>query len=137
MTAREYLEQAYHLDQQINSKIEQVESLHALATKATATMNDSPVQQTRNAHSMEDVAKYVGRIIVMNQGQVMFDDVPKEVFRHYKELEAIGLAAPQVTYLMHELKEEGFPVSTDATTVDEARDEILRVITKRQDGTVC
>lgn len=89
------------------------------------------------SHSMEDVAKYVSRIIVMNQGQVMFDDVPKEVFRHYKELEAIGLAAPQVTYLMHELKEEGFPVSTDATTVDEARDEILRVITKRQDGTVC
>ena len=89
------------------------------------------------SHSMEDVAKYVGRIIVMNQGQVMFDDVPKKVFRHYKELEAIGLAAPQVTYLMHELKEEGFPVSTDATTVDEARDEILRVITKRQDGTVC
>ena len=89
------------------------------------------------SHSMEDVAKYVSRIIVMNQGQVMFDDVPKKVFRHYKELEAIGLAAPQVTYLMHELKEEGFPVSTDATTVDEARDEILRVITKRQDGTVC
>ena len=89
------------------------------------------------SHSMEDVAKYVSRIIVMNQGQVMFDDVPKEVFRHYKELETIGLAAPQVTYLMHELKEEGFPVSTDATTVDEARDEILRVITKRQDGTVC
>ena len=55
MTAREYLEQAYHLDQQINSKIEQVESLHALATKATATMNDSPVQQTRNSHSMADV----------------------------------------------------------------------------------
>ena len=89
------------------------------------------------SHSMEDVARYVERIIVMNKGQVMFDDVPKKVFRHYKELEAIGLAAPQVTYLMHELKEEGFPVSTDATTVDEARDEILRVITKRQDGTVC
>ena len=41
------------------------------------------------SHSMEDVAKYVGRIIVMNQGQVMFDDVPKKVFRHYKELEAL------------------------------------------------
>ena len=53
------------------------------------------------------------------------------------EANGVGLAAPQVTYLMHELKEEGFPVSTDATTVDEARDEILRVITKRQDGTVC
>ena len=89
------------------------------------------------SHSMEDIAKYVDRIIVMNKGSVMFNDVPKKVFAHYKELESVGLAAPQVTYLMHELKEEGFPVSTDATTVDEARDEILRVITKRQDGTVC
>ena len=49
------------------------------------------------SHSMEDVAKYVDRIIVMNQGSVMYDDVPKEVFRHYKELEQVGLAAPQVT----------------------------------------
>lgn len=80
------------------------------------------------SHSMEDVAKYVDRIIVMNQGRVMFDDVPKEVFKHYKELEAIGLAAPQVTYLMHELREKGLPVSTDVTTVAEARAELLRVL---------
>lgn len=57
------------------------------------------------SHSMEDVARYVERIIVMNKGQVMFDDVPREVFRHYKELESVGLAAPQVTYLMHQLQE--------------------------------
>ncbi len=80
------------------------------------------------SHSMEDVAKYVDRIIVMNQGRVMFDDVPKEVFKHYKELETIGLAAPQVTYLMHELREKGLPVSTDVTTVAEARAELLRVL---------
>ena len=79
------------------------------------------------SHSMEDVAKYVNRIIVMNQGSVMYDGEPKEVFRHYKELEEVGLAAPQVTYLMHELKDMGFPVSTDPTTVDEARAEILRM----------
>lgn len=78
------------------------------------------------SHSMEDVAKYVERIIVMNQGSVMFDGAPKEVFRHYKELEQVGLAAPQVTYLMHELQEKGFPVSRDATTVAEAKEEILR-----------
>ena len=78
------------------------------------------------SHSMEDVAKYVERIIVMNQGSVMFDGAPKEVFRHYKELEQIGLAAPQVTYLMHELSEKGFPVDRDATTVAEAKREILR-----------
>lgn len=72
------------------------------------------------SHSMEDVAKYVDRIIVMNKGKVMYDDTPKQIFRHYKELEKIGLAAPQVTYLMHRLREKGFDVSEDATTVEEA-----------------
>lgn len=80
------------------------------------------------SHSMEDVAKYVDRIIVMNQGSVMFDGVPKEVFRHYKELEEIGLAAPQVTYLMHELRKKGLPVSLDVTTVEEAKRSILNAI---------
>ena len=80
------------------------------------------------SHSMEDVAKYVERIIVMNQGQVMFDDTPKEVFRHYKELEEVGLAAPQVTYLLHELKAKGLNVDTEATTVEEARGSILNAI---------
>lgn len=86
------------------------------------------------SHSMEDVAKYVERIIVMNQGQVMFDDAPKEVFRHYKELEAIGLAAPQVTYLMHELKERGLNVDTDATTVAEARASLMQALTGIDSG---
>lgn len=81
------------------------------------------------SHSMEDVAKYVERIIVMNQGSVMFDDIPREVFRHYRELEAVGLAAPQVTYLMHELKERGLNVSTDATTVADARENLLEALT--------
>lgn len=80
------------------------------------------------SHSMEDVAKYVERIIVMNQGSVMYDDTPKEVFRYYKELEQAGLAAPQVTYLMHELQKAGFPVSCDATMVQEAKREILRAL---------
>lgn len=79
------------------------------------------------SHSMEDVANYVERIIVMNKGSVAYDDVPRNVFRHYKELEQIGLAAPQVTYVMQELRAAGFPVSVDATTVNEARDEILKV----------
>ena len=79
------------------------------------------------SHSMEDVAKYVSRIIVMNQGSVMYDGIPKEVFRHYKELEAVGLAAPQVTYLMHELRDLGLQLSTDPTTVEEAKEEILRM----------
>ena len=78
------------------------------------------------SHSMEDIAKYVERIIVMNHGVKTFDDAPKKVFAHYKELEQIGLAAPQVTYIMHDLKERGLDVRTDATTVEEAADEIMR-----------
>lgn len=80
------------------------------------------------SHSMEDVAKYVERIIVMNQGSVMFDDEPQKVFHHYKELEKVGLAAPQVTYIMQELKKRGLPVQTDAITIEEAKNEILRVL---------
>lgn len=78
------------------------------------------------SHSMEDIANYVDRIIVMNRGEKMLDGTPKEVFSHYKELEKVGLAAPQVTYVMHDLKERGFPVSMDATTIPEAADEIMR-----------
>ncbi len=83
------------------------------------------------SHSMEDVAKYVGRIIVMNQGEVMYDGTPKEVFSHYKELEKVGLAAPQVTYIMNALADKGFHVSTDATTIEEATEEIFRAYRKR------
>lgn len=78
------------------------------------------------SHSMEDVAKYVDRLIVMNRGQAVFDGPPKKVFHHYKELERIGLAAPQVTYVMNELADRGVMVGTDATTVEEAKTEILQ-----------
>lgn len=80
------------------------------------------------SHSMEDIAKYVERLIVMNHGEAVFDDTPKAVFSHYRELEAMGLAAPQITYIMHALKEHGFPVDADATTVEEARSSILSAL---------
>ncbi|HJA11598.1 MAG TPA: energy-coupling factor transporter ATPase [Candidatus Mediterraneibacter merdipullorum] len=84
------------------------------------------------SHSMEDIARYVERIIVMNRGEKMLDGTPGEVFRHYKELEQVGLAAPQVTYVMHDLKERGFDLSPDATTIEEAADEVMRCMEKRQ-----
>ncbi len=80
------------------------------------------------SHSMEDIARYADRIIVMNGGEVMYNDEPKKVFRHFKELEEVGLAAPQVTYIMHDLKKRGFPVDADVTTVEEAADEIMRAL---------
>ncbi|MCR5082609.1 MAG: energy-coupling factor transporter ATPase [Parasporobacterium sp.] len=84
------------------------------------------------SHSMEDVAEYVDRIIVMNDGNVMYDDEPKKVFSHYKELEKIGLAAPAMTYIMNKLRENGFDVSTDIITVEEATKEILNCLNKEK-----
>lgn len=80
------------------------------------------------SHSMEDIAKYVDRIVVMNKGRKMYDGEPKEVFAHYKELEKVGLAAPQVTYIMHALYEKGMHVNTEVTTIEEAVDEIMKEI---------
>lgn len=84
------------------------------------------------SHSMEDIAKYVERLIVMNHGEMVFDDTPKNVFSHYKELEEMGLAAPQITYIMHALSENGLNVDTTATTVEEARDTILEALKKQK-----
>ena len=77
------------------------------------------------SHSMEDVAKYVERLIVMNRGSVAFDDTPKAIFEHYTQLEKIGLAAPQVTYLSHALRTGGIALSDNATTVKEAKELLL------------
>lgn len=82
------------------------------------------------SHSMEDVARYADRLIVMNHGQKVFDGAPKEVFRHYRELETMGLAAPQITYLVHDLKAKGIDIDNDITTVPEAREAILALRNK-------
>ncbi len=84
------------------------------------------------SHSMEDVAKYVGRLIVMNRGSVMYDGTPAEVFAHYQELEEVGLAAPQVTYLMHELRGRGIPANGTATTLEEAKQSILQAFSEKR-----
>ena len=80
------------------------------------------------SHSMEDIARYADRLIVMNHGEKVFDDTPRNVFRHYKELEAIGLAAPQVTYVVQALRKEGIPIDDGLITVEEAREAILRMV---------
>jgi energy-coupling factor transport system ATP-binding protein len=85
-------------------------------------------------HSMEDIANYADRLFVMNNGELVYQKPTKEVFSHYKELEEMQLAAPQVTYVMNALRDSGFLVKTDATTVEEAKDEILRVLKLRRNG---
>ena len=80
------------------------------------------------SHSMEDVAKYADRLLVMSDGEKRFDGTPKEVFKHYAELEALGLSAPQVTYLVQKLRKVGMPLSDEITTVAEARDALLLLL---------
>ncbi len=80
------------------------------------------------SHSMEDIARYADRLMVMNHGEKVFDGPPREVFRHYRELEAMGLAAPQVTYIVHGLRERGVPIDQDITTVEEAREAIVKLL---------
>ena len=75
------------------------------------------------SHSMEDVAKIAERIIVMNDGKVALQGTPAEVFKEVDKLEKIGLAVPQVTYLMRELREKGFDLSDDIFTIEEAKNE--------------
>ena len=86
------------------------------------------------SHSMEDIARYVDCILVMNQGQKAFDGTPKEVFAKYKELETIGLAAPQITYIMHDLYDAGLAVDTQAITIEEAKESILNVLGPNDDA---
>ncbi|MBR6321984.1 MAG: energy-coupling factor transporter ATPase [Lachnospiraceae bacterium] len=82
------------------------------------------------SHSMEDVALYAERLLVMNHGTLVYDDTPRNVFKHYKELEEMGLSAPQVTYIAHALREKGFDIDENVMTVAEAKAEILRVMGK-------
>ena len=80
------------------------------------------------SHSMEDIARYADRLIVMNHGEKVFDGTPKEVFKHYKELESMGLAAPQITYLVQDLRKHGVEIDDEITTVEEARQAILALL---------
>ena len=79
------------------------------------------------SHSMEDVAEYVDRTVVIDKGRPVYDGTPREVFSHVKELESMGLAVPSVTYLLHDLHSQGYPVDDHAVTVEEAGMEIMRV----------
>lgn len=91
------------------------------------------------SHSMEDVANYVERLIVMDHGTVALDGTPKEIFHHIEELEQLGLSAPQVTYIAKAMRDHGWDIPEDITTIEEARREILRKLGRRpaEEGQVC
>jgi energy-coupling factor transport system ATP-binding protein len=107
-----------------NEILEQIKKLHI----------DNNMTIILVSHSMEDVARYANRIVVMNKGSILYNAAPREVFFHYKELEEIGLAAPQVTYIMNELNRRGMNVNTTTTTIKEAKDEILHALRKGRLG---
>ncbi len=80
------------------------------------------------SHNMEQVAKHAERIIVMNEGKILFDDDAKKVFAKSKELEEVGLKAPQVSSIMSGLKEAGLDVDTSIINIEEAKNNILDVL---------
>ncbi len=84
------------------------------------------------SHSMDDVANYVERLLVMDRGRVKYDDVPKEVFKHVKELEDMGLALPEITYVMRSLKRHRFDVDETTTTIEDACEQIMNLYRMRK-----
>lgn len=85
------------------------------------------------SHNMEIMAELTKRIIVMEKGKIIMDDSPRNIFRHsIQKLESIGLSLPQVTYIMYRLKKMGKPVSLAVLTVEEARDELLKIVRKKE-----
>jgi energy-coupling factor transport system ATP-binding protein len=80
------------------------------------------------SHSMDDVARLADRLIVINQGEIIYNDAPRKVFMEYKALQNIGLDIPTVGKLMLSLKDKGWPVRTDLLNINEAKEEILKVV---------
>jgi energy-coupling factor transport system ATP-binding protein len=78
------------------------------------------------SHSMEDIANLVDKVLVMNKGKIAYFDTPRNVFKEAETLEKIGLAVPQVTYLVRELRKRGFDIS-DCINIDEAKNELLKL----------
>ncbi|MBZ9689443.1 energy-coupling factor transporter ATPase [Clostridium estertheticum] len=84
------------------------------------------------SHSMEDVAKVANRIIVMDSGKCILDGTPAEIFKQIEILESVGLAVPQVTYLIRELRNKGFDISEDIFTIEKAKQELLKILKNKQ-----
>lgn len=107
------------LDPKTRNKL--METLYKIYTKENKTI-------IIVSHSMEEVAQYVNRIIVLNKGEIFMDDTKENVFKKYKELESIGLAAPNILYLMNMIKEKGVNIKPDILSIEEAVKELVKGI---------
>ena len=86
------------------------------------------------SHSMEDVARYVEKLFVLYKGKIAYEGTPREVFAHGKKLEEIGLAMPQIRYIMEALKEKGMPVDEDVLTVEEAASQLISYLKGKENN---
>lgn len=82
------------------------------------------------SHSMEEVAKVANRVIVMDSGKCILDGTPEKIFKEIEILESVGLAVPQVTYLIRELRKKGFSISEDIFTIEKAKQELIKLFKK-------
>ena len=101
-------------------------------TRALISGTKSAVESTiiLVSHSMDDVAEYVDRIIVINDGDIMYDDTPVNIFQMVDELEAIDLAAPQITYILRDLNRMGLNVGTGIIRIDDAVQTIKKALSE-------
>ena len=83
------------------------------------------------SHSMEDIAKLVDRVIVLSKGKIHMQGTPKEIYSQAEELEKIGLGIPQIASIVKELRNRGFNIKPDILTVEEAKEEILKEVRRR------
>ncbi len=104
-----------------NEIFNQIKMLHKKANVTVALVS----------HSMEDIAKYVNRVIVLYKGKIHMEGTPKEIYSQAEELENIGLGIPQVAEIVNELRKRGFNIKSDILTVEEAKQEILKELRRR------
>ena len=101
-----------------------------ILSKILELYNENEMTIILVSHSMEDVAKVANRILVMDKGKCILDGTPEKIFREIETLESVGLAVPQVTYLIRELRNKGFDLSHDIFTIEKAKEELLRILKK-------
>lgn len=80
------------------------------------------------SHSMEDIAEYVDRVIAMNNGKVVLDGSPQQVFAERDTLLSLGLNVPQITELVHQLRLKGFDIPADIITIEQALPWIKKIL---------
>ncbi len=86
------------------------------------------------SHSMEDIARLVDKLLVMHKGKVVLEGTPRQIFKQENLLKEIGLGVPQITTVARMLREKGISIAEDLLTVEEVRNEIIKVIRSKNNA---